>query len=417
MAIGLVAGLMLLGNAFPARAGSGVVTGTLIDDDTGWVAAGVPVHACGGQGCIGNAISSPDGKYSLDVPSGGGSFNVITDGGCEPGDYARGHQYGVNVTSGGTTVVNIHLTKTKGSILGRVLDSRGAPVPSVFLVVDNAETGGFGLGGASSGADGRFLVDCLAAGGVAGTGSYYITSFPPAGDPHGQQQDAGVGLSAGQPTVHDIVLADGVGSFSGRVSCANAPCPTAISILVYCEGCGSAATAVSDASGNYSAGPLQAGQKYDIHAVGPYGWDNEIIYAVPVAPKGATRVDVSLTPVGPASSGRLVGRVMQGTAGLSNCLINAFGGTAGTPGGGWIDGDLHTAADGQFDSAYRLVPGDYLVFVVCPGRPQIRANDGRAIHVAAGAATNLNYVFPQAPRQPEPRLWILHVPAKERPIE
>ena len=417
MAIGLVAGLMLLGNVSPARAGSGVVTGTLLDDDTGWVAAGVPVHACGGQGCIGNAISSPDGKYSLDVPSGGGSFNVITDGGCEPGDYARGHQYGVNVTTGGTTVVNIHLTKTKGSILGRVLDSRGAPVPNVFLVVDNAETGGFGLGGTSSGADGRFLVDCLAAGGVAGTGSYYITSFPPAGDPHGQQQDAGVGLSAGQPTVHDIVLADGVGSFSGRVSCANAPCPTAISILVYCEGCGSAATAVSDAAGNYGTGPLQAGQKYDIHAVGPSGWDNEIIYAVPVAPKGATHVDVSLTPVGPASSGRLVGRVMEGTAGLSNCLINAFGGTAGTPGGGWIDGDLHTAADGLFDSASRLVPGDYLVFIVCPGRPQIRANDGRAIHVAAGAATNLNYVFPQAPRQPEPRLWILHVPAKERPIE
>src|ERR1700682_661635 len=364
---------MLVGNALPARAASGTVTGTLLDDDTGWVAAGVQVHACGSPGFIGNAISSPGGKYSLDVPSGIGSFNVITDGGCEPGDYARGHQYGVNVITGGTTVVNIHLTKTKGSIFGRVLDSRGSPVPNVFLVVDNAETGGFGLAGASSAADGHFLVDCLAAGGVAGTGSYYITSFPPAGDLHGQQQDAGIGVTGGRQTIHDVILADGVGSFTGRVSCANAPCPTAISILVYCEGCGSAATAVSDAAGNYSTGPLQAGQKYDIHAVGPSGWDNEIIYAVPIAPKGATRVDVSLTRSGPASSGSLVGHVREGTAGLSNCLINAFGGTPGTPGGGWIDGDLHTAADGSFDSNYRLGPGGYPGVGVWPGGPPIPA--------------------------------------------
>src|SRR5207302_1876158 len=114
-------------------------------------------------------------------------------------------------------------------------------IPNVGLLVDNAETGGFGMALTTSAADGTYSASCLAAAGVAGTGTYYITAGPPAGSAFGGQQDAGIAARPGAVTQHDVVLQKANGVISGHVRCAGGACPSGASILVYCEGCLSSA--------------------------------------------------------------------------------------------------------------------------------------------------------------------------------
>ena len=399
IAIAAVAALALSAIPLSTLAGSGTVTGTLINDDTGGVAAGIDVSACGSSGCVSNGHSDANGRYRLRLPSGNG-WNVFTEAGdCGATGYARSHKYGVNVIDGGDLTVDLHLTKQRGAISGRVLDQSGASVGGVSLVVDNAETGGFGLSSTTSGGDGTYTVRCLAAAGVAGAGTYYITAFPPASSPYGQQQDAGIGVHGGAITSHDVILKRGGGIITGRVTCGGATCPATVSILVYCEGCTSAATTQTDPNGAFLTGRLQAGNKYDVHAVAPAGWDNAIHYGVAINDGGRTTIGLDLVRSGPGSSGSLTGRVSDAAgAAHGQCLINAFGGVPGTSAGGWTDGDVHTGDDGSFDTGFQLVPGDYLVFLVCPGWPQVQLYGGRAIAVRAGAAADASYVFPERGR-------------------
>jgi hypothetical protein len=383
--------LMLLGSPLapiPAQAGTGSVSGTVIDDDTGGPATGVQIVACEAE-CRGSAITDASGHYQLDgIPS--NSWNVVANlGTCGASTYAPAHKYGVRVTDGATTTLDLHTTRRMGAITGRVLDSSGAPIPDVQVVVDNAEAGGFGLGGATSAADGTYTVSCLAAAGVAGAGTYYVTAIPPASAGFGQQQDAGIVVRPGGSVKHDLVLKQAAGSISGRVTCAGKPCNAAI--MVYCEGCSSSALSQANSNGRYQAVNLQPGHRYDVHAVGPAGWDNGIHYGVQLAGGSAT-ADLNLVAADAAHSGRLTGTIHDAAgAPTAGCLINAFGGTAGSPEGGWVDGDVHTAANGSYDTGYRLAPGDYGIFLDCPGWAEVRIDGGKTVHVAAGGPTVAGY--------------------------
>ena len=295
--------LMLLGSPLapiPAQAGTGSVSGTVIDDDTGGPATGVQIVACEAE-CRGSAITDASGHYQLDgIPS--NSWNVVANlGTCGASTYAPAHKYGVRVTDGATTTLDLHTTRRMGAITGRVLDSSGVPIPDVQVVVDNAEAGGFGLGGATSAADGTYTVSCLAAAGVAGAGTYYVTAIPPASAGLGQQQDAGIAVRPGGSMKHDLVLKQAAGSISGRVTCAGKPCNAAI--MVYCEGCSSSALSQANSNGRYQAVNLQPGHRYDVHAVGPAGWDNGIHYGVQLAGGSAT-ADLNLVAADAAHSGR-----------------------------------------------------------------------------------------------------------------
>ncbi|OLE21261.1 MAG: hypothetical protein AUG49_22495 [Catenulispora sp. 13_1_20CM_3_70_7] len=384
MAIALAAALALSAGPSPAMAGSGTVSGTLIDDDTGGVAGGMAVSACGSSGCVtGSGRSDLSGHYSLTLPAASG-WNVLT-GDCSPGGYALSHKYGVNVVDGGSVAVDLHLTRRSAVIGGRVLDQGGTPVPDVGLLIDNAETGGFGMALTTSAADGTYSAGCLAAGGVAGAGTYYITAVPSAISAYGGQQDAGIAVHPGATIHHDVRLQKAGGGIQGHVTCGAGPCPSGISVLVYCEGCLSSANTSTDSAGTYETGHLLAGHKFDVHVVAPAGWDNAIHYGVAVGEGGKTAVDFVLLPSGPTKSGRLTGHVSDAAGALhGQCLINAFGGVRGTSAGGWTDGDVHSGDDGAFDTGFQLVPGDYLVFLVCPGWPQVSLNGGHAIAVGAG---------------------------------
>ena len=384
--------LLLAGSvgSVTAQAGTGSVGGTVIDDDTGGAAAGITVTACEAE-CQGSATTDAAGHYLLDgIPS--NSWNVVANHNvCGPSSYAPAHKYGVRVMDGATTSLDLHTTRRVGSISGRVLDASGAPIANVQVVADNAEAGGFGLGGATSAADGSFTLSCLAAAGVAGGGSYYVTAIPPASAGFGQQQDAGVPVRPGTTTKHDVVLKQAAGSITGRVTCAGKPCGAAI--MVYCEGCTSSALSQADASGRYQALNLQPGHRYDVHAVGPAGWDNGIHYGVQLT-GGSASADLNLLAADVQHSGRLTGTIRDGANALTaGCLINAFGGSSGSAEGGWVDGDVHTAADGSYDTGYRLAPGDYGVFLDCPGWPEVRIDGGKTIHVAAGGPTVAGYTY------------------------
>src|SRR5438874_9965804 len=91
-----MAALLLSMMPSPALAGSGTVSGTLIDDDAGGFAAGMTVSACGPAPCVSaDAPSDQRGHYRLALPAGNG-WNVST-GDCRPGGYALSHKFGVNV--------------------------------------------------------------------------------------------------------------------------------------------------------------------------------------------------------------------------------------------------------------------------------------------------------------------------------
>jgi hypothetical protein len=382
----------------PALAGTGNISGTLHDDDTSGAAVGVTVGECGGAGCGPTAVSDGSGNYQVNGVTSGSGWNVLTDPGNCSG-YAKAHKYGVTVSNGTTTTgVDMHLTKQKGAISGRVLDPGGHPVANVGLVVDNAQNGGFGFGGATSAADGTYTVSCLAAAGVAGSGSYFISAFPPNGSPYGQKVDSGIVVSPNNTTSHDVILGTGGGSISGRITCNGGNCNTAMSVLVYCENCASSANVMTDVNGNYGANNLTGGHPYDVHAIGPSGWDNAIYYGANVANGSGTVVNLSLTASGPATSGRLTGLVTDAAgAPLANCLINAFGGSGGSM-GGFVEGDVYTLADGTYDTGYRLVPGNYIVFVACPNSATVKANGGNAVTVAAGSTGTANYATVEAGR-------------------
>ena len=390
--VALVGVLLLTSLApIPAQAGTGSVSGIVIDDDTGGPAAGVTIVACEAA-CQGSAISDAAGHYQLDgIPS--NSWNLVGNlRVCGASTYAPTHKYGVRVTDGATTTLDLHTTRMTGSITGRVLNETGAPIPNVELVADNAEAGGFGLGGATSAADGSFTISCLAAHGTAGSGSYYVTALPPTGDGYGQQQDAGVVVRPGASLTHDVVLKQAAATISGHVTCAGKPCAAAI--MVYCEGCNSSALSQADVNGRYQAVNLQPGHRYDVHAVGPSGWSNGIHYGVLLNAGSVATADLTLVAADQAHSGRLTGVVRDAAgAATSGCLINAFGGRAGSAEGGWVDGDVHTSLDGSYDTGYRLAPGNYGVFLDCPGWPEVRIDAGKTVHVAAGHPTRAGYTF------------------------
>lgn len=365
--------------------GSGTVSGTLIDDDTGGFVQGLTVGACSPMGCLSSPQpSDAAGRYRLPLPTSNG-WNVFA-GDCT--SYAVSHKFSVNVVDGGITNVDLHLTKHMASIEGRVLDQTGAPISNVGIMVDNTETGGFGFAIASSGSDGTFHAGCVAASGVAGTGAYYITSGPPADSPYAGSQDSGITVHPGATTHHDVVLPTASVSISGQLSCGSKMCPPGASVLVYCEGCSSSSFTTVGPDGQYVARNLEAGRKYDVHLVAPAGWDNAIRYAVTTA-----TADFNLVASGPATSGRLTGRIL-GSAGWarSQCVINAFGNSGGGT-GGWSDGDIRSDTNGEFDSGPVLVPGDYQLFLACPGTPQVTFQGGRPITVAAGKATDASYRF------------------------
>ena len=385
------AAALLIVAPIPALAGTGNVSGTLLDDDTGCFASGVTVNACGSPGCpnIGS-VSNGSGQYQLNgIPSGSG-WNVLTNpGACSSTAYAKAHKYGVNVSDNLTTTgVDMHLTKQKATITGRVLNSSGQGVANVNLVVDNSQTGGYGYGNTTSAADGSYTVSCLAAAGVAGSGSYFITAFPPA--PYGQQQDAGIGVTPGGTTSHNVILGSGGGSVSGRITCGGSSCGVQVNVLVFCENCASSSNVMTDVNGNYASTNVAGGHKYDVHAVGPAGWDNAIYYGASVTNGSSTTVNLSLVASGPSTSGRITGTLSDAAGALyAGCLINAFGGSS------FVEGDVNSAGDGSFDTGYRLAPGNYVVFIDCPNWPEYRANGGGAVAVSAGSTGTVNFIFPE----------------------
>ncbi len=394
---GLIAAVVI---PVTALAGTGNISGTLIDDDTGGFASGVTVNACGAPGCpnIGS-VSNGSGQYQLNgIPSGNG-WNVLTNpGACASTDYAKAHKYGVNVSDNTTTTgVNMHLTKQKGVIRGKVLNASGQGVANVNLVADNSQTGGYGYANTTTASDGSFTLSCLAAAGVAGSGSYFITAFPPA--PYGQQQDAGIVVTPGGTTTHNVILGAGGGSISGRITCGGNSCGVQINVLVFCDGCSSSSNVMTDVNGNYSSTNIPGGHSYDVHAIGPSGWDNAIYYGAPVSNGSSTTINLSLVPSGAGSSGRVIGTVSDGAGALyAGCLINVFGGPSGSKIGSFVEGDVNTAANGAYDTGYRLVPGNYVVFIDCPGWAEYKANGGAAVGVGTGATVTVNFSFPEAGR-------------------
>lgn len=400
--LAFAASLLLAAMPATALAGTGNVSGTLHDDDTSGPAVGVSVGECGPPGCPGvNGTSNSSGQYTLTGLTSGGGWNILTNpGSCLSSDYAKAHKYGVTVTDNTTTPgVDMHLTKQKGSISGRVLNLQGNPVAGVNLVVDNSQTGGYGYGNTTSAADGSYTVSCLAAAGVAGSGTYFITAFPPAGSPYGQQQDAGISVSPNGTTSHNVILGSGGGSITGRVTCNGGSCSAPINVLVYCEGCNSSANVTSDASGNYTASGLAGGHLYDVHAIAPSGFDNSIRFGVSVSTGTAVVINLGLTPSGPSTSGRVTGTVIDGALGpWKNCLVNVFGGPSGSPYGSFVEGDVYTQADGSYDTGYRLPPGNYTVFVKCPNWNEGKANNGSPVSVTVGGTASANYTLPEAGR-------------------
>ncbi|OLE21263.1 MAG: hypothetical protein AUG49_22510 [Catenulispora sp. 13_1_20CM_3_70_7] len=196
--------------------------------------------------------------------------------------------------------------------------------------------------------------------------------------------------------MHNVILGSGGGSIHGRITCGANSCGVPISVLVFCDGCSGSSNVTTDVNGNYSSTNVPGGHTYDVHAIGPSGWDNAIYYAKPVSTGSSATVNLSLIPSGASTSGRVIGTISDPSGALyAGCLINVFGGPSGSPIGSFVEGDVTTAADGSFDTGYRLSPGNYIVFIDCPNWPEQKANGGSAMALSAGSTATANFSFPE----------------------
>src|SRR5205807_7775972 len=107
--------------------------------DTGGFASGITVNVCGPSGCPPIAsVSNGSGQYQLSGVTSGTNWNVVTDpGGCSASTYSEAHRYGVTVSDDTTTSgVDLHVTKQKGTLSGKVLNLSGQAVANVTILVD-----------------------------------------------------------------------------------------------------------------------------------------------------------------------------------------------------------------------------------------------------------------------------------------
>jgi hypothetical protein len=360
---------------------------------------------CGPPGCQGSSSGTDgSGNFTITGLDASNNWNVLTNTNVKnpPGPFpgcsgfAEGHRYGVSTQGGNATGVSVHVTAKIGEITGTVYGPNGSPMGNVGLVVDNAQTGGYGYGTGTSDGSGHYTIPCLAAGNTtAGSGSYFITAFPPSGSGVSQQQDSGIAVGTGGPTSHDIHLGSGSGNIYGTVTCGGNPCGGGLGVLMFCENCSSSANVTTAANSTYS-GSVTGGNTFDVHFYAPStAFDNQIVYGVAVGVGGSTQVNVNLPAAGPANSGKITGTVSDpGGSPIPDCLINAFGTNS------FVEGDTFTDANGHFDTGYRLSPGNYVVFIKCPNTTEVKANGGNAYGVSAGSTVTLSYSTGSEPQRP-----------------
>ncbi len=402
--------------ALPVSAGTGTINGQLVDGDSGTnaPAAGITVQACSNGGCAASAVSDSNGNYTLTgVPSGTWSVVTFPPTPCADGDFARAQASGVTV--GDSQTINaptIILTRAKGSIAGNVVDkTTGAGVAGVSIFADNAEQGGNGYQGATTGADGSYRLDCLPA-----QRGYFITATPSSVYVH--QADSQFTVTAGQTLPHTMLLTRGTAIMVGKVTCGGKPCSPQPGILVlqFC-GLGSTGSANPCALSNVTpnsdgtwATPSNSlvGGNYTVHVFAPPGWDNAARFNVPVK-DGMANVspNIDLAQNG-GNSGRLTGQVTDAAgAPYENCRVNTFdqqSQPAGSARGqGFLTG-TPTDQNGNFDTGATLTPnpnGWYRVWLDCPGHDEVTTNldaSGHRLAPQAGQTQQVNFFWPEPPR-------------------
>lgn len=420
--LGLIFALTLtLGSVspvIPAEAGTGYITGQLVDGDSGnnAPAVGVTVQACSGGSCVGTpVVSDSNGNYTLtSVPTGTWTVLTLPPTPCGPTDFARAQASNVSVSDTQTTTApTIILTRAKGGIRGRTYDAALGPlhpIMGVAVFADNAEQGGNGYQGATTDANGYFELDCLPA-----QRGYFVTAGPP--PPFVNQADSLFAVTAGQSLYHDMALSQGTSSMHGHVTCGGVVCspPAGILVLQFCGAGGTGASnpcALSslstDTSGNFQTptNSLLPGN-YTVHVFAPPGWDNGAYFNIPVlSGENHAMPNMNLIQSTPQASGRLIGTVTDAAgAHYANCRMNTFDQMTATPptGQGFLTG-VPTDVNGFYDSGYSLTPdtnGQFRVWLDCPGHDEVTTNvDSLSQRITLGPSwiRQVNFFWPEPPR-------------------
>lgn len=357
--------------ASPATAANGSLRGRVTD------LAGNPVSGVSIWAGVGLATGTTDGSgnYSVSLPAASG-YNILAD----KSGYAKAHQYGVNISGGGTTTLDFRITTQQGTISGRVVDSAGRGVAS-HVIADSTEGNGFG--NANTDANGFFSINRLA------PMAYVVHAFPNSSS-YPQTAIYGINVTNGATTSTTVVLgsSSASGRISGRVTLPNGtPVPNAV---VYVDGATTSAAwnGKTDANGVYATGWLTSAQ-YNVHVSDVPGYANQVLWNVPVAAGQTTpNQNVQLSNV----VGGIAGFITDGFGDpIVGATISAFS-TSSTGPWGW-----QTVASGS-DGWYKLdqlLPGNrYRLFVQAPGRPELTAD---FVPVSAGSTTqpyNFAYSFP-----------------------
>jgi len=403
--------------ALPVSAGTGTITGQLVDGDSGnnAPAVGVTVQACSGGSCVGTpVVSDSNGNYALSsVPTGTWTVLTLPPTPCGPTDFARAQASNVSVSDTQTTTApTIILTRAKGGIRGRTYDRALGPLHPIVgatVFADNAEQGGNGYQGATTDANGYFELNCLPA-----QRGYFITAGAPS---YVDQADSLFTVTDGISLYHDMALSQGTSAMHGHVTCGGQVCSPGAGILVL-QFCGAGGTGASnpcalsslstDLNGDFftPANSLLAGN-YTVHVFAPPGWDNGAYFNIPVlSGENHAMPPMNLIQSTPAASGRLIGNVTDAAgANYSNCRMNTFNQMTATPpiGQGFLTG-VPTNADGFYDTGYTLTPdtnGQYRVWLDCPGHDEVTTNVdslGERMTLGPNWTRRVNFFWPEPPR-------------------
>lgn len=351
-------------------AANGTLSGKVTDADTGSPVSGVSIWA--GVG-LSTGTTNSSGDYSVSLPPNSG-YNVIAD----KSGYAKAHQYGVAISSGGSTTLNFRITTRQGTISGRVVDGSGAPVPS-HVIADSTEGNGFG--NANTDSNGYFSINRLA------PMTYFVHAFPN-NTAYSQVAQGGVVVTNGRTTNTTVVINGGsTGKIFGRVTFPNGSGASNATIYIDSGQTTSSWAGKTDGSGYYTSSFLPPA-KYNVHVSEVPGWANQVRYEVPVAGGQTTPLNIGLVN----NTGSLRGWVTDiNGAPVVGAQVDAFS-TSSTGPWGWQT--VTTGADGWYDLNLLLPSDRYQVWVHAAGRPELRAD---FIRVGAGQVVqpyNFVYTFP-----------------------
>ncbi len=310
----------------------GVISGSIVQSDSGAPLPNVPVAAVDENGDLFQGVSSSNGLYTIEnLPA--GTYDVQAGG----GSYVETDAPGITITAGALVPeINLALA-TAATVTGLVLDANGEGLAGAYVVMNDSDGNAVGDGATTN-----------------ASGAYTLTGLP-AGTYSLQASSAGFGtvtlnnvtVAAGAAmTAPDITLA-AAGSLVGVVTTQGSGAPVPFAIITADLGSQLVETTQANSDGSFSLPNLPPGIYTVTTAIS--GFFNGSATAAVVAGQTTTVPALNVEP-----AGSVTGQVTRQSSGaaLSGVELTIFsGGTAVDYAVTDANGDyeIDNLADGTYD--------------------------------------------------------------------